>query len=365
MPRPRRRSRTLVAAVAAAAVAGLLGAVVTPSPAGASVGSDDFRAGEAYHGDFPDPAVLRVGSTYYAYATNTGGKLLPAMSSEDLHSWRARPSASGKWWQNDALAAAPSWARPHFGHGKWRVSTWAPSVARVQGRYVAAYVAPVRLLPQRMCISFAYAATPLGPFVDGSAAPAVCPVDQGAIDPDFYVDRFGKPFLVFKSEGIPGLVPTRLWTMRMNRSATGFLPGARPVNLLTTALPWEGNVIENPSMVRHDGRIYLFYSANDYRTAGYATGYAICRTPMGPCRRQGRQPLLASGGSVSGPGGSDAFVDGAGRLRLAYAAWSRDRVGYPTSTGCRGTAAGCNQRRMHVATLAVGPGGRLSVADRG
>jgi beta-xylosidase len=358
----RRVHRARRALVALLAVAGFVGATVSAT---ASVGSDDFRAGEVYRGDFPDPSVLRVGSTYYAYATNTGGKLLPAMASTDLATWTARYSNTGRWWENDALAAAPSWAKRHWAHGKWRVSTWAPSVARVEGGYVAAYVAPVSVEPRKMCVSLAFATSPLGPFVDRSTQPLVCPSDQGAIDPDIYKDRAGNPYLTWKSEGVPGSEPTRIWTRRLNRTATAFDPGAPAVNLLTTEQAWEGNVIENPSMVRAGGRIYLFYSANRYTTARYATGYATCATPMGPCRRAADGPLLATGGSVSGPGGPAAFVDASGRLRVAYAAWDRGRVGYPAGTGCRASTQGCNQRRLHVATLTELADGRLAVAVRG
>jgi beta-xylosidase len=360
MPHPR-RTATLVALLALAA---LVSATVTAATA--SVGSDDFRAGEVYRGDFPDPSVLRVGSTYYAYATNTGGKLLPAMTSTDLGTWRARYSTTGRWWENDALAAAPRWAKSHRARGVWRVSTWAPSVARVQSGYVAAYVAPVSVTPRKMCVSLAYATNPLGPFVDRSTRPLVCPRDQGAIDPDIsYRDSSGNPYLVWKNEGVPRHEPTRIWSRMMNRTATAFAPGSRARNLLTTAAAWEGNVIENPSMVRAGGRTYLFYSANRYTTAAYATGYAVCAGPSGPCRRMSRAPLLATGGSVAGPGGPAGFVDAAGGLRLAYAAWDIGRVGYPTSTACRATAQGCNQRRLHVATLSVLADGRLAVADRG
>lgn len=366
--RPSRRlpaARRLTAALLVAA--GLSSATLgLGSSAHAAVGSDDFRAGEVYHGDFADPSVMRVGTTYYAFATNTGGKLLPEMTSTDLRTWRARYSATGKWWQNDALTSAASWARKHYAHGAWRVTTWAPSVRPVQGGYVAAYVAPVSLNPQKMCISLAYATRPLGPFVDRSTRPFVCRTgQQGAIDPSIYQDLDGIPWLLWKTEGIPHQEPTRIWTRRLNATATGFAPRSLTRNLLTTSMAWEGNVIENPSMVNVGGRTYLLYSANRYSTAQYAIGYAVCTTPAGPCARPVVRPLLATGGRVAGPGGPDAFVDGSGALRLAYAAWDLDHVGYPTSTACRSTSYGCNQRRLHVATLAVVPGGRLTVTDRG
>lgn len=74
-------------------------------------------------------------------------------------------------------------------------------------------------------------------------------------------------------------------------------------------------------MVRFKDRLYLFYSGNAYATARYATGYALCKTAVGPCRRPVRRPVLASGRGIAGPGGADAFVGRAGRLLLMYASW--------------------------------------------
>ena len=106
----RHKPRTAGLLAAVLLVSGLAATALGPS-AHAAVGSDDFRASQVYRGDFPDPSVIRVGATYYAFSTNTGGKLLPAMTSTDLRTWRARYSNTGKWWQNDALDAAPGWAK--------------------------------------------------------------------------------------------------------------------------------------------------------------------------------------------------------------------------------------------------------------
>lgn len=363
--RIRRRPRAVGLLVATLVLGGFASAALGTA-ADAAVGSDDFVADQVYRGDFPDPSVLRVGATYYAFSTNTGGKLLPAMTSTDFLTWRARYSATGRWWRNDALEAAPAWGKPHYANGKWRVSTWAPSVARIGGRYVAAYVAPVQLDPQKMCVTLAYADRPLGLYRDTSTRPFVCSADQqGVIDPDLFVDPGGTPWLLWKTQGIPGREPTRIWVRKLDDTATGFASGSTPRNLLTTAQTWEGNVIENPSMVAYRGRTYLFYSANRYETAAYAIGYAICDSPRGPCLRPTHGPLLASGGSVDGPGGPDAFVGRYGALRIAYAAWDRGRVGYPSGTACRTITAGCNQRRLHIAKLRVGADGSLVVAERG
>ena len=122
-------------------------------------------------------------------------------------------------------------------------------------------------------------------------------------------------------------------------------------------------------MIGYRGRWYLFYSGGSYDDDSYATGYAICRTPIGPCTRAAA-PLLATGGRVSGPGGAMAFYDNVSRLRLAYAAWDFGRTGYPTSATCRQSPLGCNQRRLHVATVGPDPTpgalpGTLVVTARG
>jgi hypothetical protein len=102
-------------------------------------------------------------------------------------------------------------------------------------------------------------------------------------------------------------------------------------------------------MIRYHGTLYLFYSANAYATSRYATGYAICRSVLGPCTKPRRTPLLSSTRKIAGPGGADPFVDTRGRLRLAYAAWQR---GHVAESG----------RRLHVATLGRNPHShRLSV----
>lgn len=65
----------------------------------------------AYAGDFPDPSVLLIGGSYWAYSTGSAGRNLQVMSSPDLKTWTAPV---------DPLPVLPSWAR--------RGLTWAPDV---------------------------------------------------------------------------------------------------------------------------------------------------------------------------------------------------------------------------------------------
>ncbi|MGO4256810.1 glycoside hydrolase family 43 protein [Marmoricola sp. RAF53] len=334
----------------------LAGAEARPAP----VGQDPVKPGQAYAGDFPDPAVMRVGATYYAYSTTSYGLNVPMLSSTDLRSWKAGPGTAANP-SGDALPRTPVWsAGTEQKDGRFHATTWAPTVTRLgPGRYVLAYATQVNRPGQLMCISVATAASPYGPFVDRSAAPVLCP-PRGAIDPQVFVAPNGRPWLVWKLDHHPAV----LYTQPMTRTGTALVPGAPRRFLARIAQPWEGSIIENPAMIRYRNRYYLFYSANSYASTRYAVGYLICKTWYGGCTRPRKRPLLATGGAIAGPGGATPFVDTGGRLRLAYHAWTAGSVGYPSSSTCQQSATGCAQRRLYIAWVRPDRTGRLAVVQR-
>ena len=124
----------------------------------------------------------------------------------------------------------------------------------------------------------------------------------GAIDPDFFTDpATGRHYLVWKNEGIQGVHPPRLMVRRLTASGTAFRPGSSARILVERDQSWEGSVVENPSMIAYAGRYYLLYSGNAWASADYATGYAICEGPRGPCAKPRNRPLLRSEAGVAGP----------------------------------------------------------------
>jgi beta-xylosidase len=320
------------------------------------IGSDKFTQGRPYRGDFPDPAIVRAGSTYYAYSTTIASLNLPVIASNDLQHWRV---------VGEGLQRPASWSLSRRSGNRRVATTWAPTVARFGKRFVHAYATRARgARDHRMCISLSTSRRLRGGFVDRTRRPFICPTNRGAIDPQFFTGPGNTRYLLWKSEQTASY-PSQLWSHRI--SGTGTKLYSTHGLLLTTQEPWEGRVIENPSMVAYAGRYYLFYSGGSYANSTYATGYAVCRTPLGPCTRASTEPLLATGGKVAGPGGAMAFLGASGRLHLAYAAWDYGNTGYPKSTACLRTAKGCAQRRLHVATLAPAPGGTgaLVVTSRG
>jgi hypothetical protein len=353
-----------------AVVVALLAAVV--QPAGAYPGAPWFEPGKTYDQNFPDPGVLfDPGSgRYYAYATTTGGAYLPAMSSTDAAAWVARaaypqpdcvPHPDDPFF-NDALPCPAGWS-PDVHGGRLTKQVWAPGVARIGGHWVLFYAARVSTTGERFCLSVATADDPLGPFVDATAAPFHCDSDpNGSIDPQPFVDPTnGRPYLIWKSEGVPGSLPTRFWVRELTADGLAFAPGSSARVVLATSQPWEGNVVESPSMVRFGGRWLLFYSANEWDSTAYATGVAFCDTPTGPCFKSPHNPVLRSEGSILGPGGPSAFVDASGSLRLAHHYWLAPHVGYPSDPGCDGidprtqqpSCASQGQRRMRITWVTV------------
>lgn len=342
--------RLLVVAAVGALAAGLLAAPAQgrgqlPAP----VGTDPMRPGHLYRGDFPDPTVLRAGGRWYAYATSTGDRHLPVLVSKDLLRWRVprgRPA--------DAMPRLPRWAKTRAdGSGM----NWAPSVVKTgRHRFVAAYSTQMPRRKLRMCLSLATSRSPRGPFVDHRRKRPLLCSRRGVIDPQLYRER-GRWWLLYKTDDNAVGKPSRIWVQAVDLRRRR-LVGA-PTLLLTASEPWEGLVVENPSMVRYAGQHYLFYSGNGYASRKYSVAYARCAGVLGPCERVGR--LIRTDQTMTGPGGGEAFVAPDGTLRVAYHAWDAGFRRYPRSEACRTKPHGCAQRRLHVATLEVAPDGTLAV----
>jgi beta-xylosidase len=268
-------------------------------------------AGLVYPFDFPDPDVVPVGQTYYAYATNSVAGNIQIISSTNLTQWTS---------VGNALPSLPGWAKPD--------ETWAPSVTRVNGTYLMYYTAD--FAPSgTQCISVATAKDPQGPFTDDSVLPLECQQSLGgSIDPSGFTDVNGAQYLTWKSGG-PG--SSKIWAQRLNTSGTGFAAGTDPTQLLAPIQPWEGGTVEAPDLVLANGRYFLFYSGNDWDSAKYAVGVAQCAGPLGPCTDASPSPILSSRSETAGPGGESVFEDTDGTYWIAFHAWVPGAVGFPNS----------------------------------
>lgn len=274
-----------------------------------------------YKLDFPDPHILRVDDTYYAYSTNMGGTNIPVLTSTDLVNWEGL---------GDALPALPKWAMLNFGN------VWAPGVIQIEDQFVMYYVARDKEI-DKQCIGVGVSADPAGPFADSNAEAFICQGDLGgSIDAYPFRDEDGKLYLFWKNDGNCCGLEVALWVQEL--SPDGITLISEPVKLIVRDQPWERPLIENPAMVNYDDKYYLFYSGNWWESHQYAVGYALCETVTGPCEKPLNKSWFEFRVPVMGPGGEAFFTDQEGNLWMAYHAWTGANVGY----------SGGGQRSLHI-----------------
>lgn len=280
--------------------------------------------------DFPDPDVIKVGSTFYAYSTSSGAGHIPVADAS---------SAAGPWnVRGDGLPTKPDWAvdcEPDCG-------LWAPDVSRrADGQYLMYFAAPAGATKRR-CIGVALSPGPLGPFHPLGDGPLVCDASEGGdIDPASFVDTDGKRYLLYKNDGNAVRKPAIVWLQQVQADGVTFV-GARK-ELIRNDQPDENKVIEAPVLVKRPTQYVLFYSGNGYTGNRYFTGYAVSSSLTGPYTKAYR-PLMTTDTldrAVQGPGGADVLGDRiffhgwVGQARWTYSAnlgWAND---YPVVRGSR------------------------------
>lgn len=275
-----------------------------PAPPSSSA-ADPKVAEPVIDRDFPDPDVLQVGDTYYAYATNGNGYNVQVATSSDLRHWKVL--------DQDALPELPSWVIP----GK----TWAPEVTELADGTFALYFTATNFDPARQCIGVATSKDPAGPFKVQGDEMLVCPVEQGgAIDASTFTDDSGL-HLVWKNDGNCCGLDT--WIYSAPLSADGLRLTGEPQRLIKQTLDWEGDLVEAPTIVQRGGKYVLLYSANSYSDRRYAIGYATAPELSGPWKKN-PEPLLStnsSGGRFLGPGGQDVVAGPDGGDHLVFHGW--------------------------------------------
>ena len=283
-----------------------------PGPTATATLAGPSFTNPVYKSDFPDPYILRVGETYYGYGTTNGSTInIRVIKSNDLVNWEN---------SGDALPALPKWSVLNAGY------TWAPGVVQIGDKFLMYYVAREKSA-DRQCIGVAVSDKPEGPFVDPNTNAFVCQAKLGgSIDAYPFQDDDGKLYLLWKNDGNCCNLEVGLWIQELSPDGINLI--GEPVELIKRDQPWERPLIENPAMVKHNGKYYLFYSGNWWESFEYAVGYAVCETVKGPCVKPLNKPWFEYKAPVMGPGGEAFFTDTEGNLWMAYHAWTGANVGY-------------------------------------
>jgi beta-xylosidase len=277
----------------------------TPGPAASEADPAGDAPPRVLDQNFPDPDVLKVGNTYYAYATQPSDNSmnLSVATSRNLTAWQVSST--------DPLPKLPAWATA----GR----TWAPDVAAVGDTFVM-YITARNTDPDLQCIGVAKASKPEGPFEPVGQKALICPVDQGgAIDAGSFVDTDGKRYLLWKNDG--NCCGKDTWLYLQPMTPDGLRIAGPPKRLIKQTEGWEGNLVEAPTLVRRGSTYVLFYSANDYGGEKYATGYATAPKIDGPYKK-GPEPLMTTDEiGVIGPGGQDVVELPGGKTRIVFHGW--------------------------------------------
>ncbi len=250
-------------------------------------------------GDYPDPSVIRVKGEYYATATTSEwAPIFPILHSGDLVNWKTVGAVFRK--------------RPEWSVGSY----WAPEIHEYKGRYFVYYVA--RKLNGPLAIAVATADSPTGPYTDHGPMIAQ---EAGSIDPFPVEDENGKRYLIWKEDGNSRKLPTPLWIQPL--SPDGLRLEGEMKEILRNDLPWEGNVVEGPFVIRKNGYFYLLYAANACcgSACHYGVGVARAKNLLGPWEKSPQNPLIHENAIWKCPGHGSAVQDAKGDYYFMYHAY--------------------------------------------
>jgi arabinan endo-1,5-alpha-L-arabinosidase len=260
-----------------------------------------------------DPSVIRVGSNYYVFGTDTGGPVqgsVPIRCSTDRVNWTVCGSV---------FAQIPAWVRTQV---SGILGLWAPDISFFNGLYHV-YYAGSTFGSNTSVIGLATNTTldttdPAYLWVDqGEVLGSVSTDDFNAIDPTILVDTDGSVWLTYGS----------YWTgikQRQIDPATGMLLTSNPT---VYALAERPNVqfdpVEGTSLVHKDSNYYLFASFDNCCAADpFQSTYRIMvgrgTGPHGPfvdengismLQGGGTQLLAGNGSTWNAPGGATVCLD--------------------------------------------------------
>lgn len=239
---------------------------------------------------FADPCIFYHHGLYYLYGTTeeNANNGFVTYTSADLDKWKKSDAQNGY-----ALKKGEAFGRSGF---------WAPHVFQLKDTFYMAYVANEN-------IAIARSLSPAGPFVQKNILPLAAPVKQ--IDPYVFIDDDGKKYLyhVRLTNG------NRIFVAEMKDDLSAVKPETVK-ECIAAEEQWENTkqatwpVAEGPTVLKHKGLYYLFYTANDFRNPDYAVGYATAASPYGPWKKYSGNPIISrSLLGINGTGHGDFFRD--------------------------------------------------------
>ena len=263
-------------------VIALVGAPIMHPVAAAGLSLDDIW--------IRDPNILYHNGTYYMTGTTAGDGFI-GYSSADLETW----TTIGHIYTRNASS---TWALNDF---------WAPEQVYKGGKFYLLFSG--KTATTNRSTGVAVATSPTGPYVDLVANP-LTPPGWNCLDGHLFRDDDGSEYFIYSHEWVD--FPSgngEFWIQPIAADYTA-LVGEKTYLFRGRDATWSGGVTDGPSMLKHDGTYYLFWSSGHGR---YNCGYASSRNVLGPYT-QSLNP------TITGDGGHSTWFrrGGTGELLVTY-----------------------------------------------
>ncbi|MBR7128411.1 MAG: family 43 glycosylhydrolase [Lentisphaeria bacterium] len=245
---------------------------------------------------FGDPFILLHNNKYYAYGTNHADGIL-VYESDDLKNGKLSDNGSNGF----------AFHKSDSGCEKW---FWAPEVYPYGDKFLMYLTCNLR-------ISCAVADSPTGKFVQVNKMPMYAEDKENRIDNSLFIDDDGKAYIYF-NRWVQNA--SEVWGAELEKDLVTIKEDTL-FHCITPQEKWEtirGRIAEGPFMLKHDGKYYITYSANSYKSPNYAIGYAVADNPKGPFVKAEENPILCQPLNFKGSGHHSFFTDKDGKLRIVF-----------------------------------------------
>lgn len=262
---------------------------------------------------YADPTIFVEDSVYYLAGTRYGHpKGFALLYSTNLVDWQPV--------EPDSMILVK-------GEGSYGTDWfWAPQILKNNNGYMLTYTANEQTaLAKSPSLTGRYTQTVIEP-IDGS---------EHNIDSFIFTDDDGKSYLYHVRFNNGNF----LWVGEFD-TQTGKIMEGTLQQCFANDQPWEctpayvsAPIMEGPTVIKLDGKYYLFYSANHYMSPDYAVGYAVADSPLGPWHKNPNNPIIHRFiVGEKGTGHGDIFKDIEGNYRYVFHVHNSDTVVGPRRT---------------------------------
>lgn len=278
-----------------------------------------------YGGYLADPFAFRFEGAYYAVGTSASeGRVFPMLRSDDFVHWEPIGGAL---------------VRPSADLGG---DFWAPEIAEFEGRFYLYY--SVGWGDTRHKLRVAVASDPHGPYEDAGVNLVDPQRHSFAIDASPFRDDDGQWYLFYARDFLDSENGARAGTaLVVDRMISMTALAGEDRVVLRATHDWQrfmkdrpiyGGVydwhtLEGPSVRKHEGRYYCFYSGGRWESDTYGVDYAVADHPLGPWTDTSvgiPRVLKTVPGHVIGPGHNSIVTGPDGNDYIVYHAWDMEKT---------------------------------------